>query len=658
MKILRFFPFIIFIYHFAHSQNTISFNTGLSPLNDLVKKETEELKRVKNLIKASDSLLRMAISYEVKLGANPKNVNGEWQFPIEVTTKLDPKIYDQFVNNFYNSLALISMGNSTYQKYRELNKPINLICYFNENQTPRYANFSSAIELLNEYRDSSFEDKEIRIYADKYMVSNDVNEAKKYIKSIELQGRGDLYGQWMISIANKNDTSYSICYLSNPASFKLINDYFDNMSKILWSFTLKNEVFEVDGLTLRTLLENHTLNDFSKLSLERKKTEPACILSPGVIYFDFDQGHNKFEDNFRHVLTRSGCCRYGGLQYDLLSPFYKSAKFHDEFDWQFDPVSLSKHWTILDGLASDNYFNTNFPWGEVDSHLNNYLDTSFTSNFTSISLPTPMSAPNNSDRNPAIILGLFPSIENAIMSAEQFALQLNHQSTMLDKTKSTLDNGNYPFIDEDLIKALFVQLNITTLTSDLTNISKITLNQKMSQDDLVKIKTYSIEKTTGLLYDFPETDISALKAFMKKNQNGTEIPEVKQFVDSIFKTKFEDVFMSYMTPECAKYVSDVMEVTQGYSDKSEDDLAKLYGKQFDVKNSIFTALLETGNCGWDERKIFSQLYNGELNGGYWYEITLMGRCEGQGYSYQRINLKIQEFNGEYKISYFVAKDPY
>ena len=109
--------------NFIFSQNTISFNSGFGSVSEMESYEKNELEKVKRLIKQSDSLLESAISYDVKLGSNPKNVDGEWQFPLVITTKLDPVIYNQFVSNFYKTLSFLSMNNSLVQKYKDSSIP-------------------------------------------------------------------------------------------------------------------------------------------------------------------------------------------------------------------------------------------------------------------------------------------------------------------------------------------------------------------------------------------------------------------------------------------------------------------------------------------------------------------------------------------------------
>ncbi len=98
--------------------------------------EKAELNAIKDLIEVSQSILEKSFDYSIANG-EPINKDGKWEIPLNVTISKN-KNYDNFVNFFYQSIRKITMKSDEVKTYIKLQKPMKSIGLF-DNSSVNYS---------------------------------------------------------------------------------------------------------------------------------------------------------------------------------------------------------------------------------------------------------------------------------------------------------------------------------------------------------------------------------------------------------------------------------------------------------------------------------------------------------------------------------------
>jgi len=148
----------------------------------------------------------------------------------------------------------------------------------------------------------------------------------------------------------------------------------------------------------------------------------------------------------------------------------------------------------------------------------------------------------------------------------------------------------------------------------------------------------------------PENDYSAFKGKIRKTSKDTSA--IRVWFEARLKP-LADVDGMF-TPEYREFFHEVGEYNwQGTI--TEEQLRKKWSHRFDVDRSPGDQAFETGNCGWETRKLTEFKYLGELNGGDWFWLTIRGGCQPNDYSgkVERV-VKVVQSNGRYQVANLIV----
>lgn len=110
------------------------------------------------------------------------------------------------------------------------------------------------------------------------------------------------------------------------------------------------------------------------------------------------------------------------------------------------------------------------------------------------------------------------------------------------------------------------------------------------------------------------------------------------------------------TKSCYAYVQDATEFYWGNPGSIDEfELKDKWKNFFDLDYSSFGHVFENGNCGWETKTVNSIDYFGDLNGGSWFEMSIVGGCNAGEVSESIIRIvKIINVENDFKIANFLS----
>jgi len=143
----------------------------------------------------------------------------------------------------------------------------------------------------------------------------------------------------------------------------------------------------------------------------------------------------------------------------------------------------------------------------------------------------------------------------------------------------------------------------------------------------------------------PENDYGKIESQIRKVEKDTSA--VEEWIGKNIKPMANTNHM--FSAEFLKFTNDKNEVNYEGT-MSAEQLRQKWGNHFDLGRTNDHPF-ETGNCGWDSRKLAKFEHLGELNGGDWFRLTIAGGCQKNDYSETVVRVvKVVSIDGKFQIA--------
>jgi hypothetical protein len=227
---------------------------------------------------------------------------------------------------------------------------------------------------------------------------------------------------------------------------------------------------------------------------------------------------------------------------------------------------------------------------------------------------------------------------------------VQEHNQIIDKLNSDLGKSEQKNTMQEKEIYRFEQLN----KERTTEIEKLRKMHAETTDSIAKLLQQCRENKFSSKLNYSENNYDQIALNFKTKTK--ELDDCKKWITNVVQNEFP-LDTTYVTPLCMDYIQYNIQSYLGYI--GEDEL-EIYNptklkEYYDFKYSKFHHLFETGNCGWQSRKILQLDYLGELNNGYWFNIVIKGGCGFNDYSntIKRV-IKIIKRNNNFYIDNFLS----